>query len=65
MKSSRHSKALISLLVIASLSFSQLKAVDADEVIVETGYPTEGLEDLIWAAEYLGYENPSELQKAG
>ena len=65
MKSSRRSKAIISLLVIASLSFSQVEAVNADETIVDTGYPTEGLEDLIWAAEYLGYENPSELQKAG
>ena len=65
MKSSRRFKALITLLISTSLLFSQLEAVEADEITVETGYPTEGLEDLIWAAEYLGYENPGELQKAG
>jgi len=42
-----------------------VEKVTADVITVETGYPTEGLEDLIWASEYLGYENPGELQKAG
>ena len=42
-----------------------MKSVEADSVTVETGYPTEGLEDLVWASQYLGYENPGELQKAG
>ena len=65
MKSSRRFKTLITLLISTSLLFSQLEAVEADGITVETGYPTEGLEDLIWAAEYLGYENPGELQKAG
>jgi secreted trypsin-like serine protease len=64
-KESRLPKLLLALLVSVTLLFSQLETVQADEVTVETGYPTEGLEDLIWAAEYLGYENPGELQKAG
>ena len=65
MKLSRLLKVLTALLISTSLLFSQVEKVTADEVTVETGYPTEGLEDLIWAAEYLGYENPGELQKAG
>ena len=65
MKLSRLLKVLTVLLISTSLLFSQIEKVTADEVTVETGYPTEGLEDLIWAAEYLGYENPGELQKAG
>ena len=65
MKLSRLIKVLTALLISTSLLFSQVEKVTADEVTVETGYPTEGLEDLIWAAEYLGYENPGELQKAG
>jgi len=64
-KSSRYLKVLTIFLISASLLVSQLGTVAADAVSVETGYPTEGLEDLIWAAEYLGYENPGELQKAG
>ena len=65
MKSSRYLKVLTAFFISASLLISQLGTVAADAVTVETGYPTEGLEDLIWAAEYLGYENPEELQKAG
>ena len=65
MKSSRRFKLLTVLLVSTSLLFSQLETVEADETTVESGYPTEGLEDLIWATEYLGYKNPGELQKAG
>ena len=65
MKSSRYLKVLTTVLISASLLVSQSVTVAADEVSVETGYPTEGLEDLIWASEYLGYENPGELQKAG
>ena len=51
--------------ICSSLLFTQVKSVEADSVTVETGYPTEGLEDLVWASQYLGYENPGELQKAG
>ena len=65
MKSSRYLQVLTTFFIVASLLVSQLGKVAADAVSVETGYPTEGLEDLIWAAEYLGYENPGELQKAG
>ena len=65
MKSSRYLQVLTTFFIVASLLVSQLGTVAADAVSVETGYPTEGLEDLIWAAEYLGYENPGELQKAG
>ena len=65
MKSSRCLQVLTTFFIVASLLVSQLGTVAADAVSVETGYPTEGLEDLIWAAEYLGYENPGELQKAG
>jgi len=64
-KLARHLKVLVVLLISTSLVFSQLETVAADVITVETGYPTEGLEDLIWATEYLGYENPGELQKAG
>jgi len=64
-KSSRPIKVSITILITACLLISQLGTVAADTVTVETGYPTEGIEDLIWAAEYLGYENPGELQKAG
>ncbi|SVC34258.1 uncharacterized protein METZ01_LOCUS287112, partial [marine metagenome] len=64
-KLARHLKVLVALLISTSLVFSQLETVAADVITVETGYPTEGLEDLIWATEYLGYENPGELQKAG
>ena len=65
MKSSRYLKVLTTVLISASLLVSQSVTVAADEVSVETGSPTEGLEDLLWASEYLGYENPGELQKAG
>ena len=65
MKESKPLKLLISLAICSSLLFTQVKSVEADSVTVETGYPTEGLEDLVWASQYLGYENPGELQKAG
>ena len=65
MKLPKKLKALIASLLTVSLFFSQVDAISADVATVETGYPTEGLEDLIWATEYLGYEDPGELQKAG
>ena len=32
---------------------------------VGTGYAHEGVEDLIWAADHMGYESPADLQKTG
>ncbi len=32
---------------------------------VSTGYKTDGIVDLIWAAEHFGYTGPGEMQKAG
>jgi len=32
---------------------------------VSTGYKTDGIVDLIWAAEHFGYSGPAEMQKAG
>ena len=32
---------------------------------VGTGYAHEGVEDLIWATEHMGYESPADLQKTG
>ncbi len=32
---------------------------------VSTGYKTDGIVDLIWAAEHFGYSGPGEMQKAG
>jgi len=34
-------------------------------VSVGTGYAHEGVEDLIWGAEHMGYSDPAELQKTG
>ena len=32
---------------------------------VSTGYKTDGIVDLIWAAEHFGYSGPGEMQRAG
>ena len=48
-----------------SVLFSSVHPVAADGTAVTTGYPTEDVVDLIWAAEHLGYGGPEGLQKAG
>lgn len=65
MKKVRFFRVASAITLVVALFFTQSGVVKADQETVETGYPTEGLEDLIWAADYLGYENPGELQKAG
>ena len=61
----KYANVISALTVVSALLFTQVGTVQADDLTVETGYPAEGIEDLIWAAEYLGYEGPGELQKAG
>ena len=53
------------LLVASSVSFSSVQPVAADGTDVTTGYPTDGVADVIWAAEHLNYDGPGGLQKAG
>ena len=59
------SKTLLAILILGGSLLSMLPLASAESTVVETGYPDDGIEDLIWAAEYLGYENPAAFQKAG
>ena len=49
----------------SSVSFGSGQPVAAEGTDVTTGYPTDGVADVIWAAEHLNYEGPGGLQKAG
>ena len=53
------------LLVASSVWFGSVQPVAADGTDVTTGYPTDGVADVIWAAEHLNYDGPGGLQKAG
>ena len=53
------------LLVASSVSFGSIQPVVADGTDVTTGYPTDDVADVIWAAEHLNYGGPGGLQKAG
>ena len=49
----------------SSVSFSSIQPVAANGTDVTTGYPTDDVADVIWAAEHLNYGGPGGLQKAG
>ena len=49
----------------SSVWFGSVQPVAADGTDVTTGYPTDGVADVIWAAEHLYYDGPGALQKAG
>ena len=49
----------------SSVWFGSVQPVAADGTDVTTGYPTDGVADVIWAAEHLNYDGPGGLQKAG
>ena len=50
--------------LLATLVFTAT-ATSTSAESVSTGYKTDGVSDLIWAAEHFGYSGPGEMQKAG
>ena len=55
--------ALVAMLLVATTLTATATSTSAESV--STGYKTDGIVDLIWAAEHFGYSGPGEMQKAG
>ena len=53
------------LLLASALLFTSATPAAAADLAVETGYANDAVADVIWAAQHLNYDGPSELQKAG
>ena len=55
--------ALVAVLLVTTTVTATATSTSAESV--STGYKTDGIVDLIWAAEHFGYSGPGEMQKAG
>ena len=55
--------AVVAVLLVAATLTATATTTSAESV--STQYKTDGVSDLIWAAEHFGYSSPAELQKNG
>jgi hypothetical protein len=53
----------VAVLLVATTLAATVTSTSAESV--STGYKTDGVSDLIWAAEHFGYSGPGEMQRAG